>query len=679
MAKKWVLDAGDRFPHGATVREGGVNFSLFSRRATRVWLRLYRGATDAKPLVEIELDPRDNRTYAWWHVFVAGAQAGWYYTWRADGPSDPASGLRFDPTRELLDPWARLVSDALWRRADAMRGIGDGAIRAQIAAADDYDWEGDTPLKRSLTDTVVYEMHVAGFTRHPSSRVRAPGTYGGVIEKIPHLAALGVTDVELLPVFAFDPQDVPAGGAAYGLSNYWGYSPVAYFAPHPRFATKDPRREFRDMVKALHKAGIGVILDVVLNHTSENGADGPVIGFKGLVNEEFYLLDAEDRTRYLDFTGCGNTVRCNDPLVAQYLLECLTFWVREMHVDGFRFDLASVLARGQDGEPMSAPPVVATIEFAEALADTRLIAEAWDAAGYYQVGNWPGFRWAEWNGRYRDTLRRFLRGEGGLLGEVATRIAGSSDFYALAGKTPGNGVNFITCHDGFTLWDLVSYDAKHNEANAENNRDGRDDNFSWNTGVEGDTDDPVVLSIRAQRARNAIALLLLSQGVPMLLAGDEVLRTQRGNNNAYCQDNEVSWLDWSFSPAARQMLRFTRELIALRKRHPSLRRPRFFAPGGDEIRWYGQTLEAPDWHDPEGRVLCFTLFGLAPDEPSLHVMINMAPTVRGLPLPPALPREWRRVADTTLPAPDDVTPAGVRVVGAQYRMPPHGVAIFEAR
>jgi len=679
MAKKWVLEAGDRFPHGATVRPGGVNFSVFSRRATRVWLRLYRGATDLKPLVEIELDPRVHRTYAWWHVFVAGAQAGWYYTWRADGPSEPALGSRFDPDRELLDPWARLVSDALWRRADAMRGGRDGAVRAQIAAADDYDWEGDAPLERSLADTIVYELHVGGFTRHPSSGVEAPGTYRGVIDKIPHLVALGVTDVELLPVFAFDPQDVPAAGAAFGLSNYWGYSPLAFFAPHPHFATKDARREFRDMVKALHKAEIGVILDVVLNHTSENDANGPVIGFKGLVNEEFYLLDPEDRTRYLDFTGCGNTVRCNDPLVAQYLLECLTFWAREMHVDGFRFDLASVLSRGQDGEPTSEPPVVAAIEFAEPLANTRLIAEAWDAAGFYQVGNWPGFRWAEWNGRYRDTLRRFLRGEGGLLGEVATRLAGSSDFYAPAGKSPGNSVNFITCHDGFTLWDLVSYNAKHNEANAEGNRDGRDDNFSWNSGVEGATDDPSVLALRVQRARNAVALLLLSQGVPMLLAGDEVLRTQRGNNNAYCQDNDLSWLDWSFTPAAREMLRFTRELIALRKRHPSLRRERFFDPDDGEIRWYGETLDVPDWHDPEARVLCFTLEGVTPDEPALHVLINMAPTLRVLPLPSILPREWRRIADTTLAAPDDITPAGVPILDAQYRLPPHGVAVFESR
>ena len=678
MAKKLVLEAGDRFPHGATARPGGVNFSLFSRRATKVWLRLYRRAADEAPFAELELDPRVHRTYAWWHAFVAGAQPGWYYTWRVDGPADAAEGFRFDARRELLDPWARLVSDELWHRADALRGAADpGSVRAQIAPADDYDWEGDEPLERAFEDTIVYELHVGGFTRHPSSRVESPGTYRGVIDKIPHLKSLGVTDVELLPVFAFDRQDVPAAGAALGLGNYWGYSPLAFFAPHAPFAASgDPRGEFRDMVKALHKAGIGVILDVVLNHTAEAGADGPVIGLKGLANEEFYLLDPDDKTRYLDYTGCGNTVRCNDSFVTRFMVECLTFWVREMHVDGFRFDLASALSRGVDGEPIADPPIVASIEFAEALAGTRLIAEPWDAVGYYQLGNWPGFRWAEWNGRYRDSLRRFLRGEAGLLGEVATRLAGSSDFFASAGKAPANGVNFITCHDGFTLWDLVSYDRKHNEANAEHNRDGRDDNFSWNSGVEGDTDDAAILQLRGQRARNAVALLFLSQGVPMLLAGDEMLRTQEGNNNAYCQDNELSWLDWSLTPGQRQMLRFTREMIALRKRHPSLRRRRFLEP--EEIRWYGETLEVPRWDDKEARVLCFTLLGLAPQEPALHVMINMSGTQRVLPLPPVLPRAWRRIADTTLRAPEDVAPAGVPMLGQQYRLPPHGIAIFEA-
>jgi glycogen operon protein len=678
VANKLEVEAGSRFPLGARALPGGVNFSVFSRRATRVWLRLYRGATDSAPLAEIELDPQINCTYFCWHVFVAGARAGWYYTWRADGPSDPERGLRFDAKRELLDPFAALVSDAVWDRAVARRG-GATAVRAQIAAPDDYDWEGDRPIKRGLEETVIYEMHVRGFTRHPSSAVKHPGTYRGLIEKIPHLVALGVTDVELLPVTAFDVQDVPSAAAALGLRNYWGYSPLSFFAPHAAFAaSNDARSEFRDMVKALHRAGIGVILDMVLNHTAEGGADGPVMGFKGLVNEHFYMLDPEDRSSYLDFTGVGNTINCNDPLVTQFLVHSLIFWARDMHVDGFRVDLASILSRGTDGEPMENPPAVAAIEFAAGLEDVRLIAEAWDASGFYQVGNWPGFRWAEWNGRYRDTVRRFLRGEPSLLGEVATRIAGSSDMYG-SGKAPINSINFVTCHDGFTLNDLVSYDRKQNEANAESNNDGRDDNFSWNSGIEGETDDPVIQRLRRQRARNFIAILLVSQGVPMLLGGDEVLRTQLGNNNAYCQDNDVSWLDWSFSPASREMLRFTRELIALRKRHPSLQRTRFIDPDSDEIRWYGEELETPDWHDARARVLCFTLKGLSADEPALHVMINMASTFRTLGLPPVMPLQWRRIADTTLLAPDDVTPSGVPMMGTQYKLAPHGVAIFEAR
>ena len=673
---------GEQWPLGASAREDGVNFVLYSRHATRVWLRLYRTATAVEPVAEIELDPRLHRIYNFWHVFVEGARVGWFYTYRADGPNDPERGLRFDARRELLDPWARLVNDALWQRDLAMAGNLEPAIRAQIAPRDDYDWQGDVPLRRPLRESVIYELHVAGFTRHPSSAVEHAGTYRGLIDKIPHLKALGVTDVELLPVFAFDRQDLPAAGAALGLSNYWGYSPFGFFAPHPHFAASDDaRREFRDMVKALHAAGIGVILDVVFNHTAEGGAGGPTIGFKGLFNESFYLLDPEDRAEYLDFTGCGNTVNSNHPLVAQFLVECLTYWSREMHVDGFRLDLASVLARGEDGAPLEHPPVVASIEFAEALAGTHLIAEAWDAAGLYQVGSWPGFRWAEWNGRYRDDVRRFLRGEPGLLGAVATRVAGSSDLYANAHKTPQNSVNFVACHDGFTLYDLVSYNDKHNQANAEHNRDGRDDNHSWNSGAEGPTDDPEILGLRARRARNFMAILLLSQGVPMFTAGDEVLHTQRGNNNAYCQDNELSWLDWSFSPAARAMLRFTREMIALRMRHPSLRRTRFLdgadgeSPG--EIRWYGESLSPPDWHDAEARVLCFTLAGLEPKESALHVMINMSANARQLPLPDAATVHWRRIADTTLAAPDDITPAGVPQSGAHYPLGPHGIAVFE--
>jgi len=674
---------GTREPLGATAHEDGVNFAVFSPRATRVWLRLYRGATDAEPAVELELDAAVHRTFGFWHVFVAGARAGWFYTWRADGPDEPAAGLRFDARRELLDPWARLVSDALWDREAAREGRLVPAMRAEIAAADDYDWDGDEPLKRPLEGAVIYELHVAGFTRHPSSGVANPGTFRGLVDKIPYLQSLGITDVELLPVFAFDAQDVPAPTADLSLRNFWGYSPVSFFAPHGAYAGGgDARREFRDMVKAFHAAGIGVILDVVLNHTAEGGADGPTIGYKGLVNEVVYLLDPKDRAKYLDFTGCGHTISANNALVAQWLVQVLRFWAGEMHVDGFRFDLAGALSRGEDGEPLAHAPVISALELAPGLEHVHLIAEAWDTGGIYQVGSFPGFRWAEWNGRYRDAVRRFLSGEPGHLGELATRIAGSSDLYAWAGKLPQNSVNFVTCHDGFTLYDLVSYNKKHNTANGENNHDGRDDNLSWNSGVEGATDDEEVLRLRAQRARNFMALLLLSQGVPMLLGGDELLRTQRGNNNAYCQDNDVSWLDWSLTPAARGMLRFTRELIALRKRHPSLKRTRFLngqAPGrAAEIQWYGETLDAPAWQDNAARVLRFTLAGVEPGEPALHVMINMAGTVRNLALPDAAARSWRRVVDTTYVAPDDITPApGVPVPGTHYRLLPHGIAVFE--
>ena len=679
---KPAVRAGSRQPLGASVQEGGVNFAVFSPRATQLWLRLYRSPADLEPIAEIELDRAVHRSYGYWHVFVVGARAGWLYTWRADGPDEPAAGLRFDAQRELLDPWARVVSDAVWDRDAAVDGDPAAALRAEVAAADDYDWEGDRPLRRSLQDAVIYELHVGGFTRHPSAGVADPGTFRGLVDKIPYLQSLGITDVELLPVFAFDTQDVPAATAALGLRNFWGYSPVTFFAPHRGYAAgDDPRREFRDMVKALHAAGIGVILDVVLNHTAEGGADGPTIGCKGLVNELFYLLDAEDRAKYLDFTGCGNTISSNQPLVAQWLLEALRFWAVEMHVDGFRFDLAGVLSRDEAGKPLAHAPVISALEFAPELADVHLIAEAWDAGGIYQVGSFPGFRWAEWNDRYRDAVRRFLRGEPGHLGELATRIAGSSDLYAWAGKSPQNGINFVTCHDGFTLYDLVSYDRKHNSANGEHNRDGRDENSSWNSGLEGATDDAEILRLRAQRARNFVAVLLLSQGVPMLTAGDEVLRTQRGNNNAYCQDNDISWLDWSFAPAARAMLRFTRELIALRKRHPSLRRARFLnghaAGAPAEIQWYGERLEPPAWQDAHARVLCFTLTGVTPQERALHVMINMASTVRNLPLPDAAIRNWRRFADTTRVAPDDVVPAGVPVPGDLYRLGPHGIAIFE--
>jgi glycogen operon protein len=681
----FAVEPGTRFPRGASAAPDGTNFSILSPGATHAMLRLYRDADDIEPLLEVVLDPAVNRTGAVWHVFVRNAKPGLYYTWRFDGPHVLEAGIRFDPRRELLDPWAKDVSARRWSRVEARAGYGPH-FRARVAADAPYDWEADEPLGRSLQDAVIYELHVGGFTGHPSAQVEAPGTFAGIVEKIPYLKSLGITDVELLPVAAFDVQDVPARTAARGLENYWGYSPVAFCAPHAGFARgTDARTEFRDMVKALHRARLGVILDIVLNHTAEGGHDGVTIGFKGLGNEFFYHLDPRDRERYRDYTGCGNTLNCNHPFVMAHLLECLEHWVREMHVDGFRFDLASVLTRGDDGEPIDRAPVLSAIERSPTLSRTHLIAEPWDAAGLYQVGGFPGLRWAEWNGRYRDTLRRFVRGEPGLIGEVATRIAGSSDFYAPHGKPPASSINYVTCHDGFTLCDLVSYERKHNDDNGEQNRDGSDREFSSNCGVEGPSDDQTVLALRAQRARNLVALLMLSQGVPMLLAGDETLRTQRGNNNAYCQNNEISWLDWRSSTAGQAMLRFTREMIALRQRHPTLRRARFIEPARtgapSALRWYGADGRAPNWHDAGARVLGFTLDGITADEEALHVIANMGEAAAEVQLP-ALPggRAWHRVVDTSRASPDDIVTAGdVPVDGSSYRVADNSVVVLETR
>ena len=688
------VSAGSRYPPGATCDAGGANFSLFSRYATDVELLLYERADSPEPFQVIVLDPEVNRTFFFWHVYVEGLRPGVHYTWRVDGPDDTvATGFRFDRGKELLDPWARGVTSRVWDRARASEPgpAGHTSLRA-VLVDDPYDWEGDAPLVRPLEQTVIYELHVGGFTRHPSAGTAHPGTFAGVIEKIPYLRSLGVTDVELLPVMAFDEQDVPPGAAQRGLVNYWGYSPHSFYSPHPGYCVTPEegthRREFRDLVKALHRAGIGVIVDVVFNHTAEGGADGPTINFKGLAHETVYHLDPTDRSRYRDYTACGNTVNCNNPVVTRFLVECLEYWVREMHVDGFRFDLASVLVRGENGEPLWYAPMPWHIEFSHVLAHTQLIAEAWDAGGLYQVGGFPGYRWAEWNGRYRDVIRRFVGGETGLVGEVATRIAGSSDLYAPSGRLPMNSVNFVTAHDGFTLWDLVSYEAKHNEANGEGNHDGVEENLSWNGGVEGETDDPAVNALRRQQAKNFMAILLLSQGVPMLLAGDEVLRTQGGNNNGYCQDNETSWLDWGFLERNAPMLRFVREMVALRRRHPSLMRRRFLSgqrragARQPDICWHGLEPFEPPWDDPEAQVLAFTLAGVAEGEEDLYVVMNLSAELQVAVLPEPLSGAWHLAVDTAQPSPGDITGPESQTPlagGGAYRVQPRSVIVLESR
>jgi glycogen operon protein len=693
MSETFRTRPGWRYPPGASHDAAGTNFSVFSRNATGVELLLFERAESPEPFQSIVLDPEVHRTFFFWHVYVEGLPPGVHYTWRVDGPYEPArTGMRFDRGKELLDPWARAVTSRVWDRARASRpgDAGHTSMRA-VVIRDDYDWEGDTPLNRPFEETVIYELHVGGFTRHPSSGVAFPGTFAGLIEKIPYLKDLGVTDVELMPVMAFDEQDVPPGVAQRGLTNFWGYSSVGFYSPHPGFCVTPDlgshRREFRDLVKALHRAGIGVIIDVVFNHTAEGGTDGPTLCFKGLGNEFFYHLAPADLSLYRDYTGCGNTVNCNHPFVTRYLVECLEYWVREMHVDGFRFDLASVLARGEDGAPLWHAPTPWNIEFSDTLAYTKLIAEAWDAGGLYQVGGFPGYRWAEWNGRYRDVVRRFVRGDRGLVGELATRLAGSSDLYASVGRLPINSINFVTCHDGFTLHDLVSYSAKHNEANGESNRDGVDDNLSWNCGVEGDTDDPAVSRLRRRQARNYLAILLLSQGVPMILAGDEVLRTQGGNNNAYCQDNPTGWLDWGLTEVNRDMLRFTRELIALRRRHASLMRRRFLTgqrragTRQPDICWHGARLFDPPWEETDARVLAFTLAAVGEGEDDLHVILNMSEESVHVALPDLPGRAWHRALDTWVASPGDILPPRVqpRVDGSTYRIYPRTVVVLEAR
>jgi glycogen operon protein len=693
-SRTYRTQAGDRYPAGATPTGRGVNFSIYSRHATHVELLLFASADDPEPFQVIPLEARTNRTFFFWHVFVVDLPVGIFYAWRIDGPDNlHEAGFRFDRDKVLLDPWARGVTDTRWERSRACRP-GDNvatSMRGVVESAD-YDWQGDEPLGCIRPEvTVIYELHVGGFTSDPSSGAAHPGTFQGVIEKIPYLEALGVTHVELMPVMAFDRQDVPPGLLELGLENFWGYSTHSYFSPHPGYCSSPHAdahvREFRDMVRALHEVGIGVILDVVFNHTAEGGPDGPLINFKGIGNETFYHLDPADRAVYRDYTGCGNTVNCNHPLVAKFILECLEYWVQEMHVDGFRFDLASVLSRGEEGRPLYHAPVLWSIEFSNVLSDTRIIAEAWDAGGLYQVGDFPGFRWSEWNGRYRDVIRRFVRGDGGLVSEVARRLTGSSDLYQDEDRLPLNSINFVTCHDGFTLHDLVSYEHKRNEANGEQNRDGNNHNLSWNCGAEGDTDDPEILRLRRRQARNFMAILLLSQGIPMITAGDEVLRSQQGNNNPWCQNNPLGWFDWTLVERNADMLRFTREMIAFRRRHPCLMHTRFLT--GEEregrrfpdVTWHGRLLNRPPWDDPESRLLVFTLGAVEFWEEDLHVIMNMGPKAVQLSLPEVPGVKWYRAIDTIREAPGNIlrqdrqsphrTPA--------CRVAPHSMVVFEGR
>ena len=664
------VSAGRPHPLGAVPDSEGVNFSVFSENATSVELLLFDAHDDLQPVQQIRFDDDTNRTFHFWHMYVKGLRPGAHYAYRVAGPDDlHGRGFRFNPNKVLIDPYARGNTHTLWDRGAACSPEDNVAtsMRSVVVDLADYDWEGDRPLNRPINDSVIYEMHVRGFTQSPTSRTRHPGTFAGVIEKIPYLKSLGVTAVELLPVCDFDETEIDKPGPlGRPLRNYWGYSTVSFFTPHHGYCVAPEEgahiREFKDMVKALHRAGIEVILDMVFNHTSEGNHQGPTINFRGFENSIYYHLVPGDRQYYMDYSGCGNTVNCNHPVVDKLILECLSFWVQEMHVDGFRFDEGSILSRGPDGAPMAYPPAIWHIELAEALADSKVIAEAWDAAGLYQIGYFPGYRWAEWNGRFRDDVRKFVRGDPGVVGAVASRVAGSSDLYQSRGHLPVNSVNFITCHDGFTLNDLVSYNNKHNDANGEGNRDGIDDNTSWNCGFEGVTEDENVQRLRERQIRNFGTILLLSQGVPMITAGDELRRTQLGNNNAYCQDSEISWFDWDTAGRNEAMFRFFKQLIAFRKRHSVLRRPRFFTGqvnerGLRDVAWHGCNLFQPGFNDPGSHVLAFTL-GSFDGEADLHVMMNMDAQPLEFEVPEITGRSWNRAIDTSAASPYDIAEPG---------------------
>ena len=681
--------AGQSYPLGATVYENGVNFCVFSQHGESVDLLLFDQPDDEHPCHTLKLDADRNRTFYYWHIFVEGIGAGQLYGYRVNGPFAPEQGHRYDGEKILVDPYARSVaSGPFYSRKAAMRP-GDNcahAMKSVIVDPGTYDWEGDHQLSQPYASTVIYELHVDSFTCRPNSGVSDDkrGTYLGLIEKIPYLKSLGITTVELLPVQQYDPQDAPDD-----LTNYWGYSPVALFAPHSGYTSGEtplaPVNEFRDMIKAFHRAGIEVILDVVFNHTAEGDEKGPTLSFRGFENLAYYIL-SDDNAHYQDFSGTGNTINANHSIVRRLIIDCLCYWYSEMHVDGFRFDLASVMARDEDGEPLKNPPVLWSIESHPVLAGTKIIAEAWDAAGLYQVGSFIGHRWAEWNGQFRDDVRRFVRGDCGTVRPLSYRISASPDLYDQPSREPNRSINFITCHDGFTLNDLVSYNRKHNEINLHDNEDGTDYNFSWNCGVEGPTDDPAVNELRRRQIQNLMTILFVSQGTPMILMGDEVRRTQHGNNNAYNQDSEISWFNWENLENHGDFLRFVRMLITFTQKLDVFRERVFWStepdPEHTKVIWHGVRLNHPDWGE-YSHSLAFELRN--PDYGEhLHIMLNAYKEPLEFELPdlnPVSERDWCRIVDTQHHAPEDIhMPENAPSVReSQYTVEARSVVVLFAR
>ena len=700
--------AGADTPLGATPTAAGVNFAVYSQHASEVFLLLYSAAAE-QPTDVIALAGPTNGV---WHIHVDGVAPGQLYGYRVAGQYDPATGLRFNSAKVVLDPYAKAVTgkfrntDNLLLAYDPQPGAGEqtldardsGPVVPKAIVVDDtaFDWQGDAPRALALEELIIYEVHTKGFTAHQSSGVRSPGTYLGFIEKIPYLQALGVNAVELLPVHEYYVDDFLLNR---GLTNYWGYNSIGFFAPESSYGTgRAPGcqvDEFKTLVRELHKAGIEVILDVVFNHTGEGNEMGPTISFRGIDNPSYYILTGpqdQPGRYYTNFSGCGNTLDFDSPAVIRLVTDSLRYWVQHMHVDGFRFDLASVLGRTGQGEGFASnAPFFDALLQDPVLGGLILVAEPWDT-GTYQVGNFP-VDWSEWNGRFRDTLRRFTKGDGGQLPDLGHRLTGSADLYGDDGRSAYNSINFVTCHDGFTLHDLVAYDHKHNDANGEDNRDGSDDNNSWNCGAEGDTDNGQVLALRRQLVKNHFCQLLFACGTPMLLGGDEFLRTQGGNNNAYCQDNAISWFDWSLPESNSDVVEFVTKAIAMTRRFPALQQ-RKFPLGTDldadhipDLSWFGPDGQAPDWSNPESRTLCYqldtddTIPGGAVT--SLFFILNADYQNKWTVLPPLLGTyAWHRIVDTSLPAGQDFAEpyTEVRVDPADhYIANPRSCVVLESR
>jgi glycogen operon protein len=673
-------------PFGASLQDTGVQFSVFSRSATAMRLLLYNKVTDREPAEIIDFDRDTDRWGDVWSLNVPGIDKGQLYHFQASGPWDPDRGHRFDSNARLIDPYSHALAGEFQKNED-------GIVRPPkcVVVDDDFDWDGDRHIRRDISESVIYEMHVRGFTKSRTAKVEAPGSYLGVIEKIPYLQSLGVTAVELMPVNEFPIKDIH--GQKMDRPNYWGYDPMAFFSPHRGYAhSSEPGaqvREFKEMVKALHRAGIEVILDVVFNHTCEGNENGPTLSFKGLENQVYYILS--EGKHYCNYSGCGNTINGNHPVVREMIFHCLRHWVHNYHIDGFRFDLASILSRDRTGNLVPNPPMVEVIAEDPLLADTKIIAEAWDAAGAYQVGSFGNHRWAEWNGRYRDDVRGFWRGDSGTLGALATRLSGSSDLYEHDGRPPFCSINFITSHDGFTMNDLVSYKEKHNDANGENNGDGDNHNISDNYGAEGPSRKKSIQTVRTRQIKNMLTTLMLSQGVPMLVSGDEVQRTQKGNNNAYCQDNETSWFNWNLVEKNSDMLRFVQSLIKFRREQPTVRRKSYLTGTPDEgrmipdVSWYAPDGSRLEWNQHELAMVAYIAAPSRAEDPEgkgrdLVLMFNSTGQVREFTMPEiGRGSQWSLFLDTAAESPSDIYP---KMDGPQppsgrlIEMPHHSMKVY---